>query len=82
MGLANQVHGLEIVKELYDLIFPRNEMVRDATYLGWGPEESVAYEDYLKQLSSLRRKPQIHSSPLGHLKTGSNPASSGKRQKA
>jgi hypothetical protein len=80
MGLSNQVHRLEIVKELYDLIFPRNETVRDATYLGWGPEESVAYEDYLKQLSSLR-KPAIHSAPRapeGRL----YPASSGKRQKA
>jgi hypothetical protein len=63
MGVANQVHRLEIVKELYDLIFPRNETVRDATYLGWGPEESVAYEDYLKQLSSLRRKPELHPFP-------------------
>jgi hypothetical protein len=59
MGLANQLHRLEIVKELYDLIFPRNETVSDATYLGWGPEESVAYEDYLKQLSSLRLQPEI-----------------------
>jgi hypothetical protein len=63
MGIANQVHHLEIVKELYDLIFPRNEMVRDATYLGWGPEESVAYEDYLKQLSSLRRQPEVDPFP-------------------
>jgi hypothetical protein len=63
MGVANQVHHLEIVKELYDLIFPRNQTVRDATYLGWGPEESVAYEDYLKQLSSLRRQPEVHPSP-------------------
>jgi hypothetical protein len=59
MGLANQLYRLEIVRELYDLIFPRNETVSDASYLGWGPEESVAYEDYLKQLSSLRRGPEI-----------------------
>jgi hypothetical protein len=59
MGIANQFYRLEIVKELYDLIFPRNETVSDATYLGWGPEESVAYEDYLKQLSSLSRQPEI-----------------------
>jgi hypothetical protein len=66
MGVANQVHRLEIVKELYDLIFPRNETVRDATYLGWGPEESVAYKDYLEQLSSLRRQPEVHLSPTAH----------------
>jgi hypothetical protein len=59
MGVANQLYRLEIVKELYDLIFPPNETVRDATYLGWGPEESVAHEDYLKQLSSLRRRPEM-----------------------
>ena len=58
MGVANQLYRLEIVKELYDLIFPRNETVSDATYLGWGPEEPVAREDYLKQLSSLRRGPE------------------------
>jgi hypothetical protein len=62
MGVANQLYRLEIVRELYDLIFPRNETVSDATYLGWGPEESVAYEDYLKQLSSLRRQPEMVSS--------------------
>ena len=69
MGVANQLYRLEIVKELYDLIFPRNETVSDATYLGWGPEESGAQEDYLKQLSSLRRPPELVSTALDRRKT-------------
>ena len=53
MSVANRLHCSEIIKELSDLFSWRNETVKDATFLGWGPADPVAYDDYIRHLSSL-----------------------------
>jgi hypothetical protein len=56
MGAAARLRFSKIVRRLSDLFSPRTEMLKDAAFLGWGPVEPVAYEDYLKHLSSLPRR--------------------------
>jgi len=53
MSVADRLHCSEIVKELSYLFSRRNETVKDATFLGWGPADPVAYDDYIRHLSSL-----------------------------
>ena len=54
MSVANRLDRSGIVKGLFDLFSRRNETVTDASFLGWGPAEPAAYDDYISHLSSLR----------------------------